>query len=195
MTFPTSADTGRGQEGDQEGHADLDVGAGVDSAFLIGLSGTDSGLCADVQALFIAVQVVTDVDSGIGSDFTAGPYTSADAGVGIESWSLLTASSDAGSGSEGLGPIGIWPFPPPWLFAVGGGYLLIWRPGTPEEREVRAFACLDSETIRYTKMIRDSAELLWPTDSDEGAGSEASLPTATVMQYAVGALVTCGVPS
>jgi hypothetical protein len=196
MTTPFSADSGRGQEGDQEAYSDLDAATGVDSAFLIGTADIDSGLGADGQSFVIILLLVADMDSGIGYDDVTAPHTDTDASVGTESASLgLFIAADTGSGSEGIGPIGIWPFPPPWLFAVGGGFMLIWRPGTPEAREVRSFACLDSETIRYAKLIRDSADLLWPTDSDEGAGAEASLPTATIVQYAVGTLVTCGVPS
>jgi hypothetical protein len=94
-----------------------------------------------------------------------------------------------------VNPIGIWPFPPPWLFAVGGGFMLVWRPGSPEERVIRRFDVLDSETIRYAQMIRDSADLGMPSDSDQGAGGESSLPTATIVQYVSSTLVTCAVPA
>lgn len=200
MTTPSSSDSGQGQESDTESYASAEAGSGQDTASLAAVLDVarDHGTGADAQSMFILVQVAADIDAGLGYEswLTSGPVVvDSDSGTGGEGSGFFPSSSDAGSAQDVAGPLGIWPFPPPWLFAVGGAYQLIWRPGTPDERLVKTFPALDQHVIRYAQMIREANDLQMPFDSDEGAGSESTRPTATIVQYALGALVTCGVPS
>jgi hypothetical protein len=183
-------DTSHGQEGDTEGYADSDAGTGSESGFMLGYPADidASGLDDFTYSVIIRVMAANDQDSGSGDDSiwaTSGPMYDVDAGTGQEAVPVVQLSdSDAGSGSEQLAYIiEVFPYPPAWLFAEpGGAFQLTWYPVGRSERLAVA---------EIIDRMHDADSLSLVSDTDTGEGSEASLPTATIEQFAVAPAVTC----
>jgi hypothetical protein len=201
-----SSDTGHGQDGDTESAADTDTATGVEAGVMAGYfpADTDQGFLSDyTYSVSIPVMGVSSSDSGRGEGghFTSGPLADADSGIGVDFFGPpQVVVFDAGSGAEQLAyMIEVFPFPPAWLFAVpGGAYQLVWRPGTPEARELHRFESLSygqlAEVAEIIERMRDADSLSLVSDADAAGGAESSSPTATIVQYVVSTRVTCSVP-
>lgn len=193
------SDAGRGQEGDQEPAAGTDAATGAEAGVVVLMlvSGADTGSGTETGTVFQAIFTPASADSGTGSEswFTAAAKTDADASTGADGQALLyaPADQDVSTGTDELYySIDVYPFPPPWLYqSPQGGYRLIWKPGTADERVVREFVRLEPWVWEYEQTIRYSATLLNVGDVDAGAAAEANGPTATVYQYATAALAQC----
>jgi hypothetical protein len=172
----TDSDLGRGQEGDTEGAVDSDAATGADTeSRQIIVADADSGVAISGSAsVFVLAYIASDIDGGTGAEAwsTAAGKSDADAGTGADVHALLYAPADvdAATGAEEQWyAIGVFPFPPPWLFGPSGGLRVVW----------------------HYEMRRDMATLEFPSDSDAGGGAEGNGPTAVVTQLVAGVEVTC----
>jgi hypothetical protein len=188
--FIVAYDIGHGQEGDTEPAIDSDAGTGFESASMAGFpADTDESFLSDYSYdIIITVMGVSDQDSGSGDDsiwFTDAPVYDVDAGNGLEVAPAVQLSDlDAGSGSEQLAYVlEIFPYPPSWLFSEpSGAFQLTWFPVGRSERLAVA---------EIIDRLHEADFIGFVSDTDVGGGSESSLPTATIEQFAVAPAVVC----
>lgn len=196
-----SADFARGQEGDTESAVSADIGAGVDAGFILTpiVNSHDSGqLSEPFGSVLVTMAAVSDQDFGTGVDawLTHLTWADVDSGTGAESQFLHVASAEAGAAGEGAAYIiEVFPYPPAWLFAMGGAYQLVWRPGTPEERVISQFGQLNrgqmAEVEDIIARLMNAEDMSTVSDSDSGGGKESNLPTVIFFQLVVAPAVSC----
>lgn len=192
------SDFGVGREGDIEYPPDgafiqaaqVDAGTASEAQSVVAQpAGSDSGTGTESQSVFYLVQAVSDSDAGTGTEtwWTDANKSDSDGGTGSDSQVLIyvPTSSDSGTGTDTTPPIVVFSYLPYYMFYIPGtgGLRLVWRPGTPEEREVRRFEQLDWQAIAYAKMISESESLHEVSDADSGSASEDHRPTAAVIQH------------
>jgi hypothetical protein len=214
--FIVSADSGRVQEGDTEAAVGSDFATGADAQspmVVVPPPGADLATGAESGSFVVLVNALADIDGGTGAESwaTAGGRADLDSGDGADSQLSLyaPAGADGGTGGEpGAYQLGIWAFPPPWLFNPSGGLRVVWHEGQPDEVVVREWEGeftrhLDAAQ-RFYEIIRDSDSLEFVSDADAAAGSDVSGRTANVavcvfgpdmVQLVSGVRIVCGVPS
>lgn len=203
------SDSGQGQENDRHAVADTDAGSGAEATpYVPGIvAHDDEATGTEGQSVFIVFGVPSDSDSGSGAEAwrTSGPKLDSDQATGDDEVAAFppVRQSDAGSGTDAQSPIAVFPFPLPWEFGPGGGLrlrpggrvALVWHEGQPDELVVREWEQFHPSQAEYARTIIGSLSVAMVAGSDAAQGGEASLPTATIHQYATAPAISCSVPT